>query len=793
MAKATGYALTASMSCAVIAAEQDAQTQTGIDDGLFQSRINFSVDSVEELARLSQCVSATNALKESMRDQSRPTRLSSTEKVQMLADSVPINSQETTRLEGNVSIRDSKSLIRSHLIVINNLKQSLEAEGGVSFESKSAYLRADSLSKNQNQDEAVLSDAQFYLFSNNANGAAEQVKVTAEQNLVLNDLSFSTCPAQQRSWYFSSSEMEIESQEGIGHAWNTVVRVGDVPVFYLPYIRFPVDDRRKSGLLIPQVKSKDENGFDLTLPIYWNIAPHMDATFRPRFIENRGEQIGMEYRYLSEKSYSEFDFEWLPEDKIVEAQLADPLTATNLSLDSSERWAGRFSNRTRFNEHWHGSINANRVSDSDYFLDFGSGLESTNATRLSSELNLFYQDDIWQMRWFTLSYQSLIGNNAYRYLPSWTTNADFYSENGLRWQFSSEATRFTHKDNDQIEGERLNLLPSVSYPMHATWGYLLPKLSFQYSRYSQTDAISGEDSTETRDLPIFSLDSQLYFDRPVQINGESYTHSLQPRLFYTYIPFREQNDINVFDSGELDLNFNQLWRENRFSGIDRVGDTNHVSLAVSNGLTSNQSGEQLVNFALGRKFYFDDREVQLDNGPAAVENESAWLAQLDLRLSDNFSISSFIEWDERNSQTKHAVTRINFEPKDNHIVNLSHRYRNRAGERVEELDLSLAWSLNEQWRFVGRWYNDISQNNLIDAMAGIEYESCCWAVRLVRHRYLNTQLDSLGQPILTGRDEYSDETQFQFVFKGFGSVGASSVERVLTSSIPGYRDPFAEN
>lgn len=763
-------------------------------DRLFQSRIDFHHASIDDLTKISQCSSSIAASTVSPQpNQSVESSQALSDRVQMLADSVPINSTEVTQLEGNVSIRDSRSLIRSHQIIVNHLEQSIQASGGVSFESSNAYLRAESLNKSQNADEAQLSDTQFYLFSNNANGNAKQVTVTADQKLVLQELSFSTCPVDQRSWYLSSSEMEIDSSEGVGRAWDTVIRVGDVPVFYLPYIRFPVDDRRKSGMLIPQPRSKDENGFDLTLPIYWNIAPHMDATFRPRFIENRGEQIGFEFRHLSSRTYSELDFEWMAEDKIVERQLADPLTAGSLTVDDSERWAGSFRNTSHFNEHWRANINAHRVSDSDYFLDFGSGLESTNATRLTSEIDLLYGDDIWQMRWYTLSYQSLIGNNAYRYLPSWTTNADYYASSGLRWQFSSEATRFTHKDSDKVEGERINILPSVSYPMRATWGYLLPKLSFQYSRYSQTDVLSGEDSSVTRDLPIFSVDSKLYFDRAFENDGQSYTHSLQPRLFYTYIPYRDQTDINVFDSGELDLNFNQLWRENRFSGVDRVGDTNHISLAVSNSLINNNSGEQLLDFAIGRKFYLDDRRVQLDNGAAETEAQSAWLAQLDIRLNNSLNVTSFIEWDEKNSQTKHAETRINFEPKDNHIVNLSHRYRNRGNERVEELDLSFAWSINEQWRFVGRWYNDITQHNLIDAMAGLEYESCCWAIRLVSHKYLNTQLDNMGQPILIGRDEYSDEIQLQFVFKGFGSVGASSVERVLTSSIPGYKDPFGDN
>ena len=759
---------------------------------LFQSRLP-QADGKPDVSAYSQCVSADGMSRAQLVSATADGDKIKSNRVQMLADSVPVNNEQQTHLQGNVSVRDYRSLMRAAEIYIDRQTQKLTASGGVSFESQDAFFSAETLTREtgeNNSNQVELAKTQFYLFTNHANGQAEQITLSQDEIIRLKDLTFSTCPIGEPTWQFATAEMEVDPEEGRGEAWNTVLRVGGVPVFYLPYINFPVDDRRKSGLLSPTLKNSDNNGLDIALPIYWNIAPEMDATFTPRYIEKRGEQLGSEFRLLTEKTFNEFNFEWLNKDKLVQAQLDNPQAGVSIDANNSRRWFGAFKNTSQFNENWRTNINARKVSDSDYFRDFGSGLESSNETRLSSELELTYEDEIWQMRWFALSHQSLIGTDSYRYLPSWTTAADYTSNSGWRWQLSSDATRFAHKDIQQTEGDRLNILPSVSYPVRSSWGFMVPKLGYQFSRYEQRSQLTDDTTSLSRNLPIFSLDSGIYLDRQVDFGGKQYTHSLIPRVFYTYIPFEEQSSINNFDTGIADFNFSQFWRENRFSGVDRVGDANQFNVALGNSLVSQESGSEVFSFQIGRIFYLDDREVQLQNADIESTNESPWLAEARFHLNTSLSISSIIEWDERNNHTNRAETRLNFEPKDNHIVNLSHRYRDNAGQLNEEIDFSFAWSINERWRMVGRWYNDLSEGRTIEAMAGIEYESCCWAVRLVGQKYLNTQLDSFGMPISIN-DEYNEGIYLQFVLKGLGSAGQSGLDRLLTSSIAGYRDPFA--
>ncbi|TQV74853.1 LPS-assembly protein LptD [Aliikangiella marina] len=773
-----------------VAEEKSGLTSQAQLEALFKSRMPL-VNGQPDLKLLSLCPGAGNLSRQERQLVSKAVLSSSTadQQVQMLADSVPTNSDETTHLLGNVSIRDLDSLLRAQEIRINHLTDELYAGGGVSLESENAFFSAESLQRMQSSEQVDLQQARFYIFSNNANGTAESINVNQDDTIDFNDLAFTTCPVGEESWQIKSSEMAIDPESGYGTSYHTVIEVGDVPVFYLPYLSFPIDNRRKSGVLMPIIKHGSEEGLDLALPIYWNIAPQSDATITPRVIENRGNQLATEIRYLSDLGLTQVDIQWMPSDDLLQSKLDNPLPGVTLDATSDERWFGAISNVTNINNNWRANLKASRVSDSDYFRDFGSGIESSNASRLTSELNLYYQDDIWQMRWFALGHQSLIGIDYYRYLPSWEAYADYTDQLGFRWQWESQLTRFEHNNQNQLEGRRYHIAPTVSYPLTASWGFVTPKLSYQLTQFTQKSQLTEQEADFSRELPVFSLDGGLYFDRQFSWGEEPFNHSVEPRIFYTYIPFEDQSQINNFDTGVTDLSFAQLWRENRFHGIDRIGDADQLSIALGNRLVSLESGRELIHLQVGKTVYFQDRQVQLDTSPAATRSESPWLAQVDFELSDSLTLSGFIEWDEEQKVTNRAESRINFEPRENHIVNLSHRYRNIVGQEVEELDFSFAWSIDERWRMVGRWYSDLETGDTIEALAGIEYESCCWAVRLVGQRYLNTQLDALGVPIFQ-QDSYNDGIYFQFVFKGLGAAGQSNLDRLLTTSINGYRDPY---
>jgi len=780
-------------------------------DNLFESRFQIGEQRLKDFAIFDSCPTKQSAKETKTRkffdnkpDSSQPI----TKRIHLTADQVPENSDSRTLLEGNVTMTTDTSLLKANKLISDNQKQQIIATGDVSVESKDSLLLAKQFEGDQKTGRSKLSDVKFHFFSNNGNGKADSI-VSDENNVTtLNDLTFSTCPTNNESWRFSADELQLDQKDGRGEAWGMWLKVKGIPVFYFPYLNFPIDDQRKSGLLMPAISNSGRNGLDISLPIYWNIAAQADATFKPRSIQNRGTQLGTEFRYLSENSINNLSFELLADDRLaidlldIDASLGEGLYGL-----SKDRWAVSFQNETHFNENWSASINASKVSDRDYFRDLGTGLISPQGTNSQSQLlsqaGFSYQDDIWLVSLLTESTQSLVGDEPYRILPSLISNADYYqASSGLRWQFESDFSYFSHSDQNKIEGKRFNITPSLSYPIQRTYAWLTPKLSYQMTQYQQDNLLTTEQIDVDRDLPIFSLDTGLFFDRSTEWDGKSTTHSLEPRVYYAYIPNREHTEINNFDSRLPNFSFSQLWQANRFAGVDRIGDTNHLSLALTNRFVRNDIGEQVLAFSFGRKIYFEDRLVQLDTSlPVETNRSSPWLAEVSYQANSNLEFSGFIEWDDgngtgsRDKNTNLARSQIKFEPIQDHIVNLSHRVRNTNGFSNEELDFSFAWPINDEWRLVGRWYNDLQLERTAETLFGFEYDSCCWAVSIVSRRYLDVRLDAFGQPIsgnlLAGQEnEFDSGIQLQFVFKGLGSPGQKSVSQLLKNSIRGYQSRF---
>ncbi len=811
---AVSCCLLGSLSSTVLASELPAEASTDTDNQLFQSRFRVNQFNQVDLSVFDSCPSQSSKKTPLTNDSKISEKLSTqdnprdSDNIKLNADSVPENSEETTRLEGNVTMASAESLLKADQLVSDHIKQRITANGNVSVETKDSLLRADKFEGEQQSGTSKLTDVDFHFFVNNANGEAESISFDENNVATLNDLTFSTCPTNDESWRFSADELQLDQESGWGEAWGMWLKVKGIPVFYFPYLNFPINAQRKSGILMPAVSESGRNGLDIGLPIYWNITEQADATFRPRSIQNRGNQLGTEFRYLTTNSMNKLSFEILQGDRLSADLLAlAPELGEGLYGLNEDRWAVSLTNQTQFSEHWSASIDASKVSDRDYFRDLGAVLispeDSNGQSHLLSKADISYQDDIWLVSLMAESTQSLVGDEPYRLLPSLAADADYYQiSSGLHWQLETDFTRFDHADQAQTIGTRWNIRPSLSYPLRNAFAWLTPKYSYQATRYSQDSAQMTNRVEISRNLPIFSLDTGFFFDRTIQWDEQSVTHSLEPRLFYAYIPHREQSIINNFDSRTPDFSFSQLWQANRFSGVDRIGDTNHVAMALTNRFISDKNGDQMLAFSVGRKFYFDDRRVQLVPAIATeTGNSSPWLFDVSYRATKNLEFSGFIEWSDgdstvdANSRTNLARSQIKFEPIQDHIVNLSHRVRNNNGFTNEELDLSFAWPINDEWRLVGRWYNDLQMKRTAESLFGFEYESCCWAVSIVSRRYLDVRLDAFGNPISGGSiagqdDEFNSGIQLQFVFKGLGSPGQKSVSQLLKNSIRGYRTRY---
>jgi len=764
----------------------------------------FSEPSVSELSLLEQ----------NRQRQSQKEKRFNIENISIKADDIPVNNLEFIKLTGNVSMTTESSILRADQLIRNKSSGIDRAIGKITLETNESLLLAKDFVRDGKTQIMTLSDVEYHYFAINGNGKAELIEVNQNSDVsTLKNLTFTTCPKGDGSWLFSADELSLDTSKGWAEAWGMWFKLKGIPVFYFPYFNFPIDDRRKSGFLMPDISRNSRNGLDVRVPVYWNIQHDMDATFIPRNISNRGNQLGIEYRYLTETTTNRLSIEVLSNDSLASRTL---LSNPELGLGNyglgKDRWGVAFNNETRWNKNWSAEISASKVSDRDYFRDLGTGLinQSSNSSEslLESYGNISYVGDTWSSRLILESTQSLVGQEPYRKTPSFVSRAEHFDvSSGLFWEFDSEIANFTHTDKERIHGVRLNLKPSVSIPYRNAYSWFTPKLAFQSTHYEQKNPLQAFSNTPelsfSRNLPIFSFDTGLIFDRHFSIKNNLeqneevshskhaervITHTLEPRLFYAYIPFEEQSEINNFDTRLPDFSFNQLWRANRFSGNDRIGDTNHVALALTNRFTDHTSGREIASFSIGRKYFFDKRQVTLfnqsslqqsiqqNNQTALINNlqdnaqflndqidqvqieanrieQSALLAEFSYRASSSLELSSYIEWDDNDASdgqgkgTRKARSRVKYEPIANHVVNLSHRIRNEFGVESEEIDISFLWPINDRWRVVGKWYNDLKNNRTIETLFGVEYKSCCWAISLVSRRYLDVRLDAFGNPI----------------------------------------------
>ncbi|NVJ67450.1 MAG: LPS assembly protein LptD, partial [Gammaproteobacteria bacterium] len=411
--------------------------------------------------------------------------------------------QNKAYLEGNVVIQQGQQLIQAEKLIADNQSKSYQTQGELTFSSPDVIVKAQGMAYQENTGSSQITDSQFFLYSNNGNGSAERIDIDNKQVLTLYNSDFSTCPEDQRSWAFESGKIIIDKESGWGEAYNSVVRVADIPVFYLPYITFPVDDRRKTGLLPPSFSNSSRNGADISAPYYLNLAPNYDLTLTPRYMSKRGAALGTEFRYLMPSYAGEIGFDYLPDDD---------LAADNSEIDA-ERWAYSVKHHNQFSENWSATIDAREVSDDAYFQDFGGGVNNSNTASLTQNLYLQYLTQDWHFKAQYQDWQLLnSANHRYKVAPKISATR-FFSGDGYYANIRSEATRFEHKDPTSLKGaNRYHIEPTIGWNFERLYGFIRPQLSYALTQYEQKD-INGESQSFDRALPTASLDVGLFFER----------------------------------------------------------------------------------------------------------------------------------------------------------------------------------------------------------------------------------------------------------------------------------------
>ena len=570
-------------------------------------------------------------------------------------------------------------------------------------------------------------------------GQAMVIDLLSTSRAELEDFDFTTCDPDNPDWQLKARQVRLDLERGQGVARHARLEFKGVPILYSPWLSFPLGEERQSGFLYPQFGFSSDDGFDLRVPWYWNIAPNQDATFTPRWIQDRGGMLATEYRFLGRRQRGQLDLEILPSDNKADRN----------------RYYGQFDYRASLRPGWWATLDLKRASDEQYFVDLGGGLEDSAVQFLRSSARVRGTGRLWSLDLLADAFQVLdeaVGPGAepYRRLPRVRFLYDQPLPANLDFGVDSELVYF---DRDAgVTGGRMDLYPRLRWNLLRPGWFMRPELGLRATAYELDSAAV---SSISRTTPIVSLDSGLILER--RVNGGSRLQTLEPRLFYLYVPERSQDDIPVFDTAELTFGFSQLFHHNRFSGPDRQADANQLTLAMTSRLIEAADGQSPLDFSIGQIVYFSDLNVQLPRQPADQRSRSATVAEVNWRPRARLSLSAGLQWDSIENETEVAQFGLSYRGRHARQVALGYRFRR---DRLDQMDLRARYPLRENMNLIGRLNYSFEESQALEVLGGVEYESCCWALRVTAREFI--------------RDRDAETRRAVFLelhLKGLGSLG----------------------
>ena len=701
---------------------------------------------------------------------------------------------ESLEYSGNVTLRRGDQFLGADNLEYLSESSTYVASGRVRYQDSGMRLVAERLEGDQDADTHRVDNVAYQLTERRGNGGAERIEMKGAQGSLYGS-TYSTCPPDNRWWELRAERIDIDNDEGQGIARSATLRLGKVPVLYMPILAFPTDNRRRTGLLYPKISYSSRNGFDWSQPIYFNLAPHYDMTLEPRLMTRRGFLLNTEFRYRTTGGRGLFDIEVLPSDQLArdgrQDEIDEGIREENRRKD--DRGIARFSGRQNVNRHWQARANLAWASDPRYIEDSSNNLEGRTNFSVKSDVGIYgrarswdagIMADYWQLGDYTRSDAILPYHRLPRAYMNWEDDFAGLFVAGA----SAELTRFQHADSrTRPGGSRLDINPWVSMPLEGAAWFITPTLAWRYTGYELEDELAADiarvngttpDTSPSRSLPIGTVDAGVYFDRNTLFRGESHTQTLEPRLFYVNTPYRDQSDLPLFDTQAMSYSWGQLFRSNRFTGADRQADANQITLALTTRLVNAESGREKLSASIGQIHYFKDSRVGLrPNSPVIPEGRSAWIADANYEINDRWSLGGTYHWNPATSQEDLASVRARYLIGDDGVVNLSYRYRRNANTQedlLEQVDFSFLYPLSPSWSLVGRYYYSILDRQMLEGIAGVQWDSCCMAARLVARRYVRNFQGDLN-----------DAIQLEIEFKGLGSAGPETTSR-LRRAILGY-------
>ncbi len=694
-------------------------------------------------------------------------------------------------LEGDVVVTQGNRTLRAPKVEMDHLSREGAMPAEVQIEEPTAIVRGRNAQMNLDSKATVVDDVEFLLIEPEFRGVASRLERDETGDVFVNDGRFTRCEPGSNNWQIGSSSFVIRDGSDFGTARNAVVRVKDIPVFYTPYLSFPINDERKSGWLFPSIGLSNQNSLEFAPPYYLNLAPDYDATLIPRYFQTRGWGAEAEFRQLSDWQQTRFVGSFLGDDKeydgTYEKDDFDELEEAGLiegPFVPADRWLYGMYHEGNAG-HWQTTIDYTAVSDRDYFRNLDTELDVASQRELERRGEVQYLRGGLDVRFWAQRFQRLdeVTTDPYQRLPELDISYRGDLPGAFEWSVGASAVSFDRDNDDltgvnRIVGERTHIEPRLRLPLSRSWGFLNVTGGYRYSAYDLRDTADDVDHDPVRRIGLGSVDTGLFFERDLSFFGSAAVHTLEPRVYYLYQEYDDQDDLPRFDVSNLTFRYDQLWRDNRFSGLDRIGDANQLSVGLTSRLLDGASGREFLRASIGQIRYFEDRRVTLTGVQDELDlsRRSEFAGELVSRFG-RWSVGGDLVWDPTEDNVARGGAYVSYKSSNRRILHTGYRFQR---DSIDQTDMAVIWPLGKRLALIGRWNFDLNSERTIEGLAGIEYNDCCWKLRLVGRRYLDTPSAREFADAVTRTGVF-----FQVVFKGLGSLD-DSVETLLSESIRGY-------
>ncbi len=669
------------------------------------------------------------------------------------ADLIEGHQERDLQASGSVRLRKRGAAVFTDQINLSIPDQQFTATGNVRLEREGDIVSGEQLFYDLDGDSGFIDQPTYQLRRYGARGDARRLVMENRDTYKIDKARYTSCDLGDDDWYLRIDRLELDRVRDIGVARNATVVFKDVPILYSPYLDFSLSGRRKTGLLPPTVGTSGQSGFEYTQPFYWNIAPNRDATIAPRILAKRGVLLNGDFRYLEPELGGEFRGEYLNDDR---------------QTDKS-RYGYTWKHQQSFGNGFYGALDAQGVSDDTYFTDLSDKIAATSQTNLNREGSLIYDGDWWTLNTRVQRFQTLQDPLApvvppYARVPQITLSMMRPAKANLEFGLQGEYVEFSHPN--LLNGTRETLYPSVSVPLRTPYFYLTPKVGYHTTNYSFKDSnLAGA----SRSLPIYSVDSALTYEREISLWSNRFLQTLEPRLYYVYIPFREQDQLPNFDTAPTDFSLAQIFTENQFGGGDRINDANQLTAAITSRLINADSGGEQLRFTLGQRYYFTQQRVSL-TPERRISDRSDLLAIATGQITSRWFADLGTQYSTNESRFERGNATLRYQPEVGKVMNFGYRF---TRDILEQVDWSVQWPIGGRWAGLARYNYTLRDRALLEGLLGLEYNAGCWAARVVLHRFASAT------------QEYVNATFFQLELTGLSSIGSSPME-TLRQNVTGY-------